>query len=69
MLDPTNTGQLCMITNSTGHPSLTIRIGFGDDGLPLATTLVGRLYEEGTLVRLGSALEGELGVWEIRPEI
>ncbi len=69
VIDPTNTGPLCMITNSTGHPSLTIRIGFGDDGLPRATTLVGGLFDEGTLVRVGNVLERELGVWETRPTL
>ena len=69
VIDPTNTGPLCMVTNSTGHPSLTVRIGFGEDGLPRATTLVGRLYDEGTLVRVGNVLEKELGVWEKRPGV
>ncbi|MFN0010201.1 MAG: amidase [Phycisphaerales bacterium] len=67
VLDPTNTGPLCIITNNTGHPSLTIRVGFGDDGLPRATTLVGRLFDEGALIRVGNVLEAGLGVWEKRP--
>ncbi|MEX2219925.1 MAG: amidase [Phycisphaerales bacterium] len=69
IVDPSNTGPLCLITNSTGHPSLTLRIGFGDGGMPVATTLIGRLFDEGTIVNLGSALEGELGVWERRPGV
>lgn len=69
LIDPTNTGPLCLITNSTGHPSLTLRIGFREDGTPLATTLIGRLFDEGTLVRLATALEGELGAWEKRPAV
>jgi Asp-tRNA(Asn)/Glu-tRNA(Gln) amidotransferase A subunit family amidase len=69
IVDPTNTGRLCMITNSTGHPSLTIRIGFREDGMPVATTLVGGLFREGELVSLGSALEAKTGVSERRPAL
>ena len=69
ILDPTNTGRLCLITNSTGHPSLTLRIGFRDDAMPVATTLVGRLFGEGTLVNLGALLEESLGVWSKRPTL
>jgi Asp-tRNA(Asn)/Glu-tRNA(Gln) amidotransferase A subunit family amidase len=69
ILDPTNTGRLCMITNSTGHPSLTLRIGFRDDGMPVATTLIGRLFDEGTLVSVGAALEPKLDVWAKRPTL
>jgi Asp-tRNA(Asn)/Glu-tRNA(Gln) amidotransferase A subunit family amidase len=70
IIDPANNGgTLCLITNNTGHPSLTIRIGFNESGLPVGTTLIGRLFDEGTIVRLGMELEGALGVWERRPEV
>jgi hypothetical protein len=70
VIDPLNNGgPLCLITNNTGHPSLTIRVGFNDNGLPLGTTLIGRLFDEGTIVRLGMALETELGVWDKRPNL
>jgi Asp-tRNA(Asn)/Glu-tRNA(Gln) amidotransferase A subunit family amidase len=70
ILDPTNNaGPLCMITNNTGHPSLTIRIGFNDNGLPVGTTLIGRLFDEGTMIRLGMDLEKQLGVWDKRPGV
>jgi Asp-tRNA(Asn)/Glu-tRNA(Gln) amidotransferase A subunit family amidase len=70
ILDPTNNGgPLCIITNNTGHPSLTIRIGFTDNGLPAGTTLIGKLFDEGTIIRLGMELERELGVWDKRPEL
>jgi Asp-tRNA(Asn)/Glu-tRNA(Gln) amidotransferase A subunit family amidase len=69
IIDPTNTGPLCLITNSTGHPALTLRVGFGDNGMPVATTLIGRLYDEGTIVRLGSVLEERMAVWERRPSL
>ncbi len=69
IIDPTNTGPLCLITNNTGHPSLTIRAGFNDSKMPIGATLIGRLFDEDTIVRLGTALEAELGVWEKRPQL
>lgn len=62
-------GSLLLISNCTGHPSLTVRAGFREDGSPLGATLVGRLYDEGTLCRIGMALEGRLGVWDRRPAL
>lgn len=58
---------LTPLTNATGHPSLTQRVGFRDDGTPTAITLHGQLFDEGTLVELGIALERELRIPDRRP--
>ncbi len=58
-----------IITNSTGHPSLTLRAGIKEDGTPHGVTLCGRLFDESTLCRIGMALERELDVWDQRPPI
>jgi Asp-tRNA(Asn)/Glu-tRNA(Gln) amidotransferase A subunit family amidase len=63
------------LTNFTGHPSLTVRVGMrradkgehAPAGRPVALNLWGRLFEEETLVRLGLALERRLDVYRIRP--
>ena len=49
MLGPSYAGSMLLITNATGHPSLTLRAGFNDDGTPHGITLWGRLDDEGTL--------------------
>ena len=67
ILSPSYAGSLLLITNNTGHPSLTIRTGFKDDGTPHGITLWGRLFDEGTLCRIGMALEERLDVWSRRP--
>ena len=59
-------GDLLLITNATGHPSLVLRTGM-EKGTPIGTTLIGRLFDEGTLLRLGMAIEEKLGVAPIRP--
>ena len=67
MISPSYAGSLLLITNNTGHPSLTVRCGFKDDGTPHGITLWGRLFDEGTLCNIGMALERELDVWHKRP--
>jgi amidase len=42
--------------NVSGHPALSVPVGT-TDGLPVGMMLVGRWGEEGTLIRLASALE------------
>ncbi len=69
ILAPSFAGQLLLITNFTGHPSLTIRAGFAEDGTPHGITMIGRLFDEGTLCRFGFELEQQLDVWHARPAI
>lgn len=65
---PAFAANILLITNATGHPSLVLRTGFRGSGAPVGTTLVGRLFDEGTLCRLGHAIEQKLDVAQRRPE-
>ena len=89
LLVPSLRDEMLIISNFTGHPSLTLRAGFvevsearsdwaPDPNTPLPTfspprrvphgvTLIGRLFEEGTIARAGLALERTLRVSEERP--
>jgi len=89
LLVPSLQDEMLVITNATGHPSLTLRAGFvkvsearsdwaPDAANPLpkfnpprrvphGVTLIGRLFDEGTIGRVGVALERELGVAAARP--
>jgi Asp-tRNA(Asn)/Glu-tRNA(Gln) amidotransferase A subunit family amidase len=80
---------MMVISNMTGHPSLTLRTGFVEvdqvrsdwapnpahprpklsrpHRVPYGVTLVGRLFEEGTLARVGRALEAKAAVADRRP--
>jgi Asp-tRNA(Asn)/Glu-tRNA(Gln) amidotransferase A subunit family amidase len=88
-LVPSLRDEPLVITNFTGHPSLTLRAGFvkvsrarsdwaPDPANPLPTfspprrvphgvTLIGHLFDEGTLVRAGMALERAFAVSAERP--
>ena len=89
LLVPSLRDEMLVITNFTGHPSLTLRAGFvevqqarsdwaPDPENPLPTfatprrvphgvTLIGRLFDEGTLGAAGIALEQAFGVVGERP--
>ena len=89
LLVPSLRDEMLVITNFTGHPSLTLRAGFvevtkarsdwaPDPARPLPTfstprrvphgvTLIGRLFDEGTLGTVGIALERAFGVASERP--
>jgi Asp-tRNA(Asn)/Glu-tRNA(Gln) amidotransferase A subunit family amidase len=69
IISPSFAAHLLLITNMTGHPSLTLRTGLRDDGTPRGITLWGRLFDEGTLCRLGLELEKRLDVWRERPPL
>ena len=69
MISPSYAASLLLITNNTGHPSVTIRCGFNDNGTPHGITLLGRLFDEGTMCNLAMAIEKQLGVWDKRPTI
>src|SRR5450631_1833305 len=89
LLVPSLQDEILVITNATGHPSLTLRAGFVEVSearsdwapdaanplpkfnpprrVPHGVTLIGRLFDEGTIGRVGVALEREFGVAVERP--
>ena len=64
-LSPTGSASLSL-TNLTGHPALAQRAGFHDDA-PVELMITGRLYDEGTLLRVGLAYERATTWHERRP--
>ena len=90
LLVPSLRDESLVVSNYTGHPSLTLRAGFvevkearsdwaPDPANPLPTfstprrvphgvTLIGRLFDEGTIVRVGRALEQAAAVASERPQ-
>lgn len=90
LLVPSLRDEFLVITNFTGHPSLTLRAGFVEVSearsdwapdpanplpkfatprrVPHGVSLVGRLFEEGTMASVGMALEREFAVAAARPD-
>jgi Asp-tRNA(Asn)/Glu-tRNA(Gln) amidotransferase A subunit family amidase len=89
LLVPSLRNEMLVISNFTGHPSLTLRAGFVQVGearsdwapdpanplpkfssprrVPHGITLIGRLFDEGTLARAALALERTFDVGQERP--
>ena len=53
--------------NLTGHPALSFCCGYSDTGLPLSLQLVGRYFDEATVLRTGHAYELATSWRERRP--
>ncbi len=53
----------------TGHPAMSLPLGFAGNGLPIGLQLVGRGFGEASLFRAGTALEAEFGRRDIRPAL
>ena len=53
----------------TGLPALSVCTGFSDDGLPLSMQIVGRPFDEATVLRIGDAHERDTGWHRRHPEL
>jgi aspartyl-tRNA(Asn)/glutamyl-tRNA(Gln) amidotransferase subunit A len=62
-------GMLTNPFNITGSPALALPIGFGANGLPLGAQIVGRPFDEATVLRIGAAYEAAAGVTQRRPAL
>lgn len=55
--------------NVSGNPALALCMGFGSDGMPLSLQIVGRLFDEATVLRAGDAYERATPWRERRPAL
>ena len=55
--------------NVTGNPVLAMPAGFSKSGLPLGLQIVGRPFDEATVLRVGAAYEAAAGWIHKRPEL
>ncbi len=53
--------------NVTGNPALCVPTGLSGSGLPIGLQVVGRAFDEGTVLRVGAALERDVGLGTQRP--
>jgi Asp-tRNA(Asn)/Glu-tRNA(Gln) amidotransferase A subunit family amidase len=89
LLVPSLRNEMLIISNNTGHPSLTLRTGFVNVAqarsdwapdpknplpkfdpprrVPHGVTLIGRLFDEGTIGRAGMAIERAANAMRERP--
>jgi aspartyl-tRNA(Asn)/glutamyl-tRNA(Gln) amidotransferase subunit A len=61
--------EFTMPTNVTGLPSLSMPCGFSPDGLPINMQLIGRPFEEATVLAIGHAYEESTDWHNRHPEL
>lgn len=69
VLAPPFASGLLVHTNATGQPCAVVRAGFTPEGEPQAVTILGRVFDEGTVLRVAAAIEAKLGLWTRRPPL
>ncbi|MGI9012721.1 MAG: amidase [Phycisphaerales bacterium] len=69
MIGPSFAGPMLLVTNNTGHPSITFRNGMESNGTPHGFTIWGRLYDEGTICSIATAMQQRVNVWDVRPKL
>jgi aspartyl-tRNA(Asn)/glutamyl-tRNA(Gln) amidotransferase subunit A len=55
--------------NALGLPALSVPCGFAADGRPVGLSLIGRPFDEATVLRAGHAYEQAAGWWRRRPPL
>lgn len=55
--------------NALGLPALSLPCGFSATGLPVGVQVVGRPFDEATVLRIGHAYEQAAGWWRRRPSL
>ena len=54
---PNNWGNQSAITNLTGHPAICFPIGYNAQQLPRSITLIGKLYDEASIITVAKAYQ------------
>lgn len=57
IIAPPETGDQLAITNLTGHPSVTLPVGYQPDGTPGSISFIGQLYGEARLLAFAKAFQ------------
>jgi len=57
IIAPTFGGRQLFVTNLTGHPALSLPTGYDKKGRPTSLTLLGNLYDEGSILSLAKAYQ------------
>ena len=55
--------------NLTGNPAMAMPTGFSASGLPLSVQIVGRAFDEATVLRVGASLEAATNLLSRRPAL
>jgi len=68
IIAPPETGDQLAITNLTGHPSITLPVGYKPDGTPGSISFIGQLYGEAKLLAFAKAFQDATPYNKQRPK-
>ena len=66
---PTWGGSQVAITNLTGHPAVIFPTGFDKNNMPTTITLIGKLYDEATLLAIAKVYQDATSWNKMHPEL
>jgi Asp-tRNA(Asn)/Glu-tRNA(Gln) amidotransferase A subunit family amidase len=69
LIVPTFSGRQLAITNLTGNPAVCMPMGFSAAGTPQSITLIGRLYDEASILAAAKAYQDKTDHNKKRPEL
>lgn len=69
IIAPSFRGRQLQITNLTGHPVISVPNGFDSKGRPTSLTLIGNLYDEGSILALAKAFQAATEFHEKYPPL
>ena len=67
LIVPTFGGSQLSMTNLTGNPSITLPTGFNKAGSPVSITLIGKLYDEATILAAAKAYQDKTNFNKMHP--
>ncbi len=62
-------GSAMHVFNATGHPALALCIGFDSNGMPLTMQIIGRYFDEKTVLRVAASYEAATPWRAHRPQV
>lgn len=65
---PSFGGDQLLLTNLTGHPCVVLPNGFDESGHPKSITLVGKLFDESTILEVAAAYQAQTNFHQQHPE-
>lgn len=68
-INPSLSGSSLLLTNLTGHPSITVPSGFTEKGTPVSITFTGKLFDEGTLIAVAKKYQEATGYHLKHPKL
>ncbi|MEO7309428.1 MAG: amidase [Chitinophagaceae bacterium] len=69
IITPTFSGRQLQVTNLTGYPVVCIPTGFNKNKTPTSITLIGKLYDEATILAVAKAYQQATEWEDLHPEM